>query len=162
MRELPISKGHVVLVDDEDYEALSVHRWQAMRHANCKSWYAYRITTVNQKRVAIYMHRQILGVTDPANEVDHRNGNGLDNRRSNLRIGTSNQNRFNVARYKSNTSGYKGVSRRSGTNRWSAAIKAYKQYFYLGSFASAEEAARAYDKAAREKHGEYAWTNFPD
>ena len=105
------------------------------------------------------MHRLILGC-GPGEEVDHRNGNGLDNRRGNLRPATHALNQANVRRVRAK-SGFKGVSRwvRPSPRPWRAHITVKGRMKFLGAFATPEEAARAYDAAARELFGEFACTN---
>lgn len=104
------------------------------------------------------LHRVIMNAKT-GEEVDHINMNKLDNRRENLRICTSSQNKGNLEVRKSNTSGFKGVNwhKRSGT--YEARIKINKRSVFLGNFATAQEAANAYDKAALELRGEFARTN---
>lgn len=105
-----------------------------------------------------FMHRLILNAPE-GSQVDHINGNKLDNRRSNLRLATASQNRANKGKIVNNTSGYKGVSL-SG-KKWAADIAMNKVKVRLGRFDTPEEAAKAYDQAARELHGEFARPNFP-
>jgi len=105
------------------------------------------------------MHRVILDA--PMNMlVDHINGNGLDNRRENLRICTNTENLRNRGKDRDNTSGYKGVVIKKGEKKFRAQIRVNQKTIHLGSFSTPEEAARAYDDAAREYFGEFAWTNF--
>jgi hypothetical protein len=111
------------------------------------------------------LHRFIMGVRDPRIQVDHRDGNTLDNRRKKLRVATCAQNVRN-ARKKSNarTSTFKGVHRSSKTTSpkpWQAMIRANKRHKFLGCFATEKEAACAYDDAAREYFGAFACVNFP-
>ena len=113
------------------------------------------------KRVAIYMHMEILGDCD-GREIDHINGDKLDNRRSNLRFCTRSQNSMNHVLQSNNTSGYKGVWLRATTHHWQAEIMINQKHIRLGAFLSAEDAARAYDRAARKYFGEFAKLNFPD
>lgn len=146
--ELVNGRG-VVLVDAGDYESLSRHRWQMMHG------YAGR----KVKGATVLMHREILGLTDRATKVDHKNHNGLDNRRSNLRPCSHSENMRN-SRIRRNKihSRYKGVSRYKSTGRWVAFLRGR----YLGSFSSEIEAARTYDAAAIEQYGEFAHPNFPE
>jgi hypothetical protein len=149
MAEVSLSGGGVALVDDIDLQAVLPYTWHA-RRADHRT-YAYG--KVNGRPT--FMHRLITGELSMA--VDHVNGDGLDNRRANLRLATNGQNRANSR--PTAASGFKGVSR-SG-NRWRAYGMKHRQQTYLGSFASAEEAARAYDAWAIEAHGEFARLNFP-
>lgn len=106
------------------------------------------------------MARRILGVTDPAVTVDHINGDKLDNRRENLRIASGAENRCNKKLYSNNTSGFKGVEYRPDCRgRFRATIKRDGTLRYLGWFDTAEDAARAYNTAALEIHGEFARLN---
>lgn len=112
---------------------------------------ASRTTTLN-----IFMHRLLL---PDAEQVDHINGNGLDNRRCNLRAATPGQNMANRPRRRDNRTGFKGVHR-SGPG-FSAQIKSKGVRTYLGYYKTADAAARAYDWAALQIHGPFARTNFP-
>jgi hypothetical protein len=110
------------------------------------------------------MHRDVMGAPDGL-LVDHINQNGLDNRRSNLRIATGAQNQRNahgrgIHRGKASSSAFRGVSRSKG--KWGAHVSVNGRNIRLGTFVTEEAAARAYDKAARQYHGEFAGLNFPD
>ncbi len=150
MREISLTRGLVAIVDDEDFAALAEHKWCA--HNSGFKFYAAR-RVVNGPYVL--MHRFILDA--PAGiHVDHISGNGLDNRRGNLRLATNAQNVRNSALSKSNTSGYKGVHWHRGGRRWLAQITADGRNKYLGLFDSPVEAHAAYCAAAKELHGEFA------
>jgi len=95
----------------------------------------------------------------PGQCIDHINGNGLDNRRANLRFATPAQNVWNSRRKKS-ASGYKGVYSAKGEKKFGAAIRCNKKRIHLGCFDSAIDAAKAYDTAAKKYHGQFAQTNF--
>jgi hypothetical protein len=105
----------------------------------------------------IYLHTFLTGWP----LVDHANGNGLDNRRSNLRLATGTQNNANRRLASNSTSGFKGVNLYKRTGRWRAHIAIHRQQKHLGYFRTAEEAARAYDIAALALFGEFALINFP-
>ncbi|GAG28472.1 unnamed protein product [marine sediment metagenome] len=107
------------------------------------------------------MHRMILGV-EKGVDVDHINGDGIDNRRFNLRACLRSENGRNRRLSKNNKSGYKGVCWNKSCNKWVAQIKYNYKEYSLGCFFCIIKAAKAYDKAAREYFGEFARTNFPE
>jgi hypothetical protein len=139
---------NIAIVDDEDYQLVSAYHWKLSHNG-------YAVCGACEK---IRMHRIIMG--DPEKfEVDHINGNKLDNRRENLRLATRHQNMRNRGPLSTNKTGYKGVSKfRSG---FKATISVNKRTKIIGVFSSAEEAARAYDEVAKILFGEFAWLNFP-
>lgn len=142
-------------VDEGDYEALAGSEWWLMRKG-AGGPYAYR--TVGHKVES--MSNAILGTPPEGMVWDHRNGNGLDNRRANLRPATAFQNARNARKkYSPSSSRFKGVRKRAG--RWSASIRLEGREVRLGSFSDEAEAARAYDRAARQHFGEFACVNFP-
>lgn len=159
MKEIPLTQGFVALVDEEDYEAASRFRWCVHSHDGGVRYYARRRVRVSEpyQSVQITLHMWLTGWP----YTDHINGNGLDNRRSNLRQVTHAQNCANQRRPRSNTSGFKGVSWRKDIQRWAAYIRNNGEASHLGMFDSKEEAARAYDAAALTVWGEYAALNFP-
>lgn len=150
MRQIALKNGGVALVDDVDYDALSVYVWRLSPYG-----YAVRRVSYGDRESDVRMHRQILGLLENKSAiVDHIDGNRLDNRRTNLRVCTQTENSRNRRRHTNNTSGYKGVSKRpSGSYR--AQIKVDGKKIHLGTFASAEEAHKAYCNAARKYHGEF-------
>jgi hypothetical protein len=151
-REIPLTQGKVALVDDADYQWLMQWKWYFL--ARKIGGYAVRQVRGPHGQILTYMHRVI--VTPPAGlQVDHIDGNKLNNVRSNLRIATQSQNCANKPAKEGITSGYKGVMW-TGT-KWGASIRGK----WLGSFAAPEEAAIAYDHAAIQAYGQFAYLNFP-
>lgn len=150
---IPLTRGLVALVDADDAVVLSAYRWHAIE-AKPGLWYAAR----RARGRYIYMHREVLG--HPDGLVDHRNGDGLDNRRANLRLANHALNNCNTRKRAGTTSRYKGVSRHRGA--WRARITPPGgQQATLGRFESEAEAALAYDAAARRLFGRWARLNFP-
>ncbi len=159
MKKIPLTQGKYAVIDDEDYDWLAKWKWHA--HQYCGRWYALRTVYLgggrkHRENRIIRMHREILN-TPQGMETDHANGNGLDNRRSNLRICTRSQ---NAANRKVNKSGYKGVHLHKQTGKWHPRIKVNYESISLGLFENQKDAARAYDKAARHYFGQFARTNF--
>lgn len=160
MKEIQLTQGQVALVDDEDYEELNKYKWQAHKHRN--TWYATRTIRRKADPAAFQMHRQILGlVKGDGVEVDHIDGNGLNNTKQNLRIATNAENARNAGIGIRNTSGYKGVIFEKGPKKWRARIMVDSVPINLGLFTVIEDAARAYDKAATKYFKEFARLNFP-
>jgi hypothetical protein len=144
-------EGRCAIVDIEDTAKVLGHGWQVHKSGHV------RCTTT--RGTAVYMHRLILDVPRGWS-TDHINGNPLDNRKANLRVCTHAENMRNQRRHRDSKSGYKGVVLSKG--RWSASITVSGRQKHLGRFDTSEEAARAYDAAARELHGAFARLNFPD
>lgn len=154
-REIPLTRGFVAIIDDTDFEWLSQWKWQAKPHR--RTAYAVRAVRVGGKRIRIFMHREILGCA-PGEVTDHKNRDGLDNRRANLRTCTARQNSCNSVPPRKK-SPYRGICKLR--RRWRAQIKHSGRQWHLGLFLTPEEAARVYDAAARLHHGEFAVLNFP-
>lgn len=151
-RWIQLAGGHFALVDEADFEWVNAHAWSLVG--------GYARGVIDGRHMS--MHVLIFG----SPFVDHGNGDRLDNRRDNLRAATLAQNAYNRARPSTNTSGYKGAHFRKRAayqqRPWEAHIKVDGRMRYLGNFPSAEEAARAYDAAARQHFGAFARLNFPD
>ena len=157
MAEIPLSKGFVAIVDDADYDlVMSRGKW----YANCRptTTYAQRNRSLpNGARTTEQLHKFLTGYA----MVDHRNGNGLDNRRSNLRAATKGQNTRNAGLRRDNSSGLKGVSRVTRSRTFRAYITIDGKRKWLGTYDSAEAAGSAYDTAALKAFGEFARLNYP-
>lgn len=153
---LKLTTGEGVLVDEGDFEYLNQWKWhsESGRYAVRKEYYG---KAPNGKHLTrwIRMHRLITDAPDKM-EVDHINGNGLDNRRSNLRICTHKQNSHNTRKRKDNRSGYKGVGWHTQHNKWRARIVVDGRQKHLGLFDTPEQAAIAYNTAAEQFFGEFA------
>lgn len=155
VREIPLSKGYVTQVDDEDFEELSKHKWHALVLKT--QVYAVRCgPLIDGKRKNVYMHRQLLNTPDGL-VTDHIDRNGLNNQKDNLRPVPQSKNCAN--REKSNGhSRFKGVCKPKNTSRWVATIMERR----IGHYRTEELAALAYDKAAWEAWHDSAVLNFPD
>jgi hypothetical protein len=154
-KEIPLTQGKTAIVDDADYDW--INQWKWIAHRDGKKWYADRTENGLLGPKTIKMHRLILGNT--SKETDHINGNGLDNRRSNLRECSTSENQRNKSKRDSNTSGYKGVSFNKFAKKFHAQIRVNGRRIHLGYFRTAEEAAIAYDDAAKIYHGNFANVN---
>jgi hypothetical protein len=152
-KEIPLTQGKFAIVDDDDYERVSQFKW-----CYDKKGYAVRGVTINGKHTTQSMHRFIMNCP-PGYEVDHKNGNGLDNRKENLRICTKAENVRNNYGRSHNTSGYKGVYWHKKAKKWAAQLTTKGKNYHLGLYDNKEDAARAYNKKALELFGEFARIN---
>ena len=160
MREIPVGRNYTAIVDDEDYNDLIQFRWYAFNRRRNRTIYAYRFvpTHNNPKGAWEYMHKRITGYE----QTDHRNHNGLDNRRENLRDATNAGNRRNTEKQRGDySSQYKGVCWDKSRNKWTVNIQVDRMHKHLGRFTDEIEAAKAYDRAAMKYFGEFALLNFP-
>jgi hypothetical protein len=168
MRTVPLggakAAGRVMKVDDGDYDLMMGYRWHVKEDVNRRTGRKsgpYGETTLPGGKQHLYAHRLITGWA----RVDHWNGDGLDNQRHNLRDGTGARNTWNSRPYLGSSSPYKGVCWFAGRDQWMARITVDGSQHHLGYFPGTPEgeimAALAFDTAARELHGAYAWLNFP-
>lgn len=148
-RLIPLTQGQNAIVDAADFEWLSQWNWFAALVKSTGSFYAKRGKN-------IFLHQVLLGIKG----VDHKNNNTLDNRRENLRPCSQAQNSANAKKSRRGNI-YKGASFHKRQRMWNSHIRIGRKLHHLGSFKTAEEAARAYDAAAKEKFGEFAHLNFP-
>jgi hypothetical protein len=150
---ISVHPGMKVLIDAADADLVASYCWYAFRVR--RVWYV----ASDDKGYRIYLHRLLMNAPEGM-EVDHINGDGLDNRRCNLRVCTHEQNLANQRhQLRATYSPYKGVTWCKRTKRWRAQIKAHQQHVNLGTFTNERDAAIAYNRAAREAWGEYARLN---
>ncbi len=149
MKKIKLTQGKFALVDDEDFDFLNQWNWYA--HKERKRFYA--ISWIESKKAK--MHRILLGLTDAKVQCDHKDGNGLNNQRNNLREATSSQQGMNKIKKGNTKSKYKGIAWRNDRNTWKARIGKKD----LGCFKTEEEAALAYNNAAKICFGEFAKLN---
>ncbi len=154
MKEIQLTQGKVAIVDDADFEFLNQWKWCA--------WCANKSTNVfyaKRTNKGILMHRVIMAITNPEILIDHKDLNGLNNQRNNLRTCTRGQNSMNRSSKKNSTSKYLGVSFDKRTKKWVVQIDHNSKHYFAGRFAIETEAALAYNKKAIELHGEFANLN---
>ncbi|MCJ7777394.1 MAG: AP2 domain-containing protein [Sedimentisphaerales bacterium] len=158
-RRIDLGEGEWTIVEPDDYYRLKNFKW--FLSGNGTKFYAARSIKIGPGQTKIVrLHREIMN-PPPGLLVDHRNGNGLDNRRANLRPATHSQNMYNKPKTKSKTSSrFIGVTFNKGRRKWETRIYYQKRKIWLGRFDDEIDAARAYDKAALEYHGEFARLNF--
>lgn len=157
MKRILLSLGEFAIVDDADYDLVKGYKWYAAKRPH--TCYAIRYYEKDGRRTSQLMHRLIMPPPDGF-EIDHINGNGRDNRRTNLRVCTHSQNAHNSHAHKDGISRFKGVSWVTRLSRWQVYIQYEKIQYYLGLFDDEIKAAKAYDVKARELFREYARTNF--
>ena len=180
-RRIPLTQGYYAIVDPADFPHLSKYKWRLCRTKGKNVLYAERsVRKANGKYSRILMHRQIMEnmLSAPSTKnsklrtqnyhryyndgyvIDHINGNGLDNRRANLRLATIAQNAWNSIK-RNPRSGYKGVWFSADKSLWRAAIVYHGRRIHLGYFKDKTAAAKAYDAATRKYYGKFAKPNFP-
>lgn len=153
MREIPLSRGMVALVDNEDYEWLSQWKWQAKRSPP-NHWSAYG--RVNG--VPTFMHRLLIHVPDGM-MVDHINRNSLDNRKENLRVANAQENARNRSRQSNNSSGFTGVYYNKKLNKWQVQIKVNGRHIHLGVYSELSDAVFVRKSKEKELFGEFGNEN---
>jgi hypothetical protein len=146
--EVPLTQGKFAVIDDADAPIIAAYKWWSVRSRTADRWYA--ATKIGGKRV--WMHAVLTGYP----MTDHRDCDGLNNRRSNLRPCTNAQNSANRRKYSDKTSRFKGVCWNKEKQRWTAQIRRNQRTLHLGYFQNEEEAAETYSQAAAASFGEFA------
>lgn len=165
MKEIKLTQGKVALVDDADYERLKGFKWHVV-HAAPRLWYAERYVSNREQGRPYgsraghceYLHHAVIGKKI---KTDHKDGDGLNNQRHNLRPATSRQNGANRRKRFGCSSRFKGVSWNKRSNCWLVHFGPSNRRQHIGCFVDEIEAARAYDRCALEAFGEFAKLNFP-
>jgi hypothetical protein len=158
-KEIILTQGKVAIVDDEDFEYLNKWKWHIYKQ-NRNNYYARTVIHLNKKRIPVVMHR--LLVKCDGYIIDHISGDGLDNRKCNIRVCNRSENPINRRVNINNLSGYKGVSWFKPEQKWRAQIQYRKIVYHLGCFIDPIDAAIAYNEAALKYHGEFANLNKID
>lgn len=155
--EIPLTQGKTAVIDEADLSIVSEFKWHYARRRNLE----YAATTIKGKTVL--MHRMLTNAGEDQ-DVDHKDSNGLNNTRTNMRVCTHQQNQMGTRKAKGCSSRFKGVciSKERRKKPWSAGIKLNGRSIRLGRFVTEVEAARAYDRAAKKMFGEFARLNFQE
>lgn len=160
MIKIPLTRNKFAFIDNKYYKLVSRYSWYAAKRPHTYYAIAYKTGSGRKNRLLVCMHRLIMGLKHgDKKQVDHVDGNGLDNRRKNLRIVTNQQNQMNSRKHKG-SSRYKGVCWHIRDHVWCASIRYNYKVINIGSFAKEIEAAIAYDKMAKKIFGKYAFLNF--
>lgn len=149
-QEIPLTKGFVAIVDDDDFDEISKHNWHCSINSKVN---IYARAIINRQQFK--MHHLIIKKRNGL-LIDHINGNGLDNRRCNLRLATREQNARNRRLHSNNTSGHKGVSYRKTDKKFSAYIRVNGKRITLGMFKTIRPAIEAYREASKRLHGDFS------
>jgi len=155
MKEIKLTQGKVALVDDDDFDWINQWKWCAVKFRS-EIFYAVRTDRTGGKQTTVYMHRLIINVSGPERHIDHKDGDGLNNQKDNLRIATSSQNNANRKAWKNSSSKYLGVSWNKDEKKWQVSIMKNRKKTHVGYFHNEEEGAIAYNEIAPKIHGAFA------
>lgn len=158
MKKIKLTQGKFALVDDEDFDFINQWKWCAKK--DTRNFYAFRTDYENGKK-SILMHRVVLNINNPKIKIDHRDIDGLNNQKINLRIVSDSESSRNKRGVQNTSSVYKGVYRLNVNrkNKWRAMIGIDGKQIHLGCFPTQELAAIAYNDSAKKLHGEFANLN---
>lgn len=160
MKKIELTQGKFALVDDDDFDRVNQFKWYAYKPKRKNLWYARRNAPKDGGRqMTVLLHHVIL---TGHKQIDHKNGDGLDCQKHNLRPATAQQNGSNRRRHFNNVSGFKGVHWRESSRKWRSVLCFAGENISLGYFDNKADAARAYDGAAKKYFGEFAKLNFPE
>ena len=157
MKTIPLTQDKFTIVDDEDYSRICMFKWCANQSRN--TFYAISDSIKQKKKTRIIMHRLIMNAQKGV-QIDHKDGNGLNNRKNNLRFANSSQQRQNSRTHRKTTSKFKGVCFDKNKKLWCVRTCINYKRIYLGYFKDETAAAIAYDKKAIELFGEFARLNI--
>lgn len=157
MRLVQLTRGKYAIIDSEDFSAVECYKWNYSNSGYAKT--AVPHPTIKGRQSYLYMHTLLMS-TPKGMHVDHKDGNSLNNQRSNLRLCSHADNMRNSKIPKNNTSGYKGVGFLKRSGRWNACIYFMNKRIHIGNYTNKDDAARAYDTKATELYGEFARLNF--
>lgn len=157
---IPLADGRFTIVDDEDADLASSYSWWANNRPNTTYACAHVPGSGRRGQKSISLHRLLLDAP-PGIQVDHIDHDGLNNRRSNLRLATNAQNQANRRKKPGAASRFRGVSWHKASGSWQACIRRDGRQCHLGHFKDETDAARAYDAAARSVFGDFALLNNP-
>lgn len=161
MKLIPLTQGKFAQVDDEDYDVLMKRKWQAHKSKRSNVWYAISNIKLDvNKWKSIKMHRVIMKIDDPKILIDHKDDDGLNNQKNNLRLADKSKNSINRSKKNGFSSKYLGVRWYAPRNKWSAQIQLNNKAHHLGYFINEKEAAQAYNNAALSLHKEFARLNI--
>ena len=160
MKKIPLSNGKYAIIDEEDFDKVNKYKWSETKPGHRRTTYARTNIKEGGKYRTERMHRLVLGLRPYDGKiVDHINGNGLDNRKSNLRITTPSENAINVKTRRDNTTGYKGVHYRKERGTWQVEIRKDQKTVFQKSTKCIHLAGKIYNDNAKSIHGKYAWLN---